>query len=215
MLVDGRKTHRQHRPLLRRESRFHQNRLVALLEFPPFHPLRFQALRIRRRQAVLQSVLSHFKCLMSANGYFRARSSGTQQRKSRRAVLRKEGQRVGLVNFALSFDSARAGQAPTLMTKRGQFDPLFEGRIPDVLVTCHSNGTLFPRGQQGNVEKLRRIGVVFHENGFMQCCPALHRAALRVARLVCLQQFHCGCSSGSADLQARVKAARTIPGFSR
>jgi len=122
-------------------------------------------------------VLSHCNCLMSADGYVRARSSGTQQRKSRLAVLRKKGQGIGLIDLARSFDSARAGQAPALMTKRGQFDSLFECRIPGVLVGCHSDGTSFLRCQQGDGERLRRTGVVAHKGGFTKRCPARHRAA--------------------------------------
>src|ERR1035437_370339 len=68
-----------------------------VLEPPSPGASRFQALRVRRRQTVLQPVLAHFNCLMSADRQVRARSSSTQQRKSRLAVLRKKSQGIGLV----------------------------------------------------------------------------------------------------------------------
>jgi len=174
-----------------------------VLEPPSPGASRFQALRVRRRQTVLQPVLSHFNCLMSADRQVRARSSSTQQRKSRLAVLRKKSQGIGLVDLAGSFDPARAGQAPTLMTKRGQFDSLFERRIPDVLIICHPNGTLFLRCQQRNVEKLRRIGVVVHEGASCSAARLFTGQHLRVARLVCL----------TSDIERSVLAVGSVAGL--
>ena len=82
----------------------------------------FHALRVGRRQAISEAMLSHFHGLIGADAQCRAWLAGTQQRESSLAILRKEAYGIGLVHLAGFFEPARASEAPPLMTKGRQPD---------------------------------------------------------------------------------------------
>jgi hypothetical protein len=100
-------------------------------------------------------VLSHLYCLVRQNTQVRAWFAGAQKHKSCIAVLWKEGHRVALVYLPWTFDSPRASEAPSLMTKGWQRYPLFASCIPEMLIFRRLDQVLPLRRKQCDIKKLR------------------------------------------------------------
>src|SRR5258708_5638696 len=92
---------------------------------------------------------------MSSNPQSRARLPGTQQYKTRSTIFRKISQRIGLVHFSFALQSARAGQAVSLMAQRWQNHTLGESCVPNVFVAPDLDRAVSIGKQQSYSEHLR------------------------------------------------------------
>src|SRR6185437_4871476 len=112
----------------------------------------YRCSRIWSRQAQAAAIGAHFVLLVGANAKVGARPAGTQQNKPSFPVLRVISIGIRLIHFARAFQAAGAGEASSLVAKRGQDDAGGLGGVPNVLFRFDNNGALAPRRQQGDTE---------------------------------------------------------------